>query len=147
MHKKLIEKQKIKFLSKFKQGSSDECWETFDHGRRSRFAYVYFIGPIPEGMLICHKCDNPSCVNPNHLFLGTDKDNSQDMIKKGRYIIGDHNGEKNGMFGVHRYGEKNPMAKLNWEKVNEIRNSNLTNKELAEKFNVTKGQIFTYKMF
>jgi len=43
---------------------------------------------VPKGMLICHKCDVPSCVNPDHLFMGTSQDNSDDMIKKGRKAVG-----------------------------------------------------------
>ena len=49
-----------------------------------RVAWILFVGLIPEGMNICHKCDNTSCVNPNHLFLGTQKDNITDMFSKNR---------------------------------------------------------------
>ena len=50
----------------------------------TRWVWEHFFGKIPANHLICHKCDIPECVNPNHLWLGTHKENAQDMIKKGR---------------------------------------------------------------
>jgi HNH endonuclease len=49
-----------------------------------RFSYEHYKGKIPEGMRVLHKCDTPTCVNPDHLFLGTAKDNTHDALKKGR---------------------------------------------------------------
>ena len=70
-----------------------------------RLAYELFVGPIPEGMRVLHHCDNPGCVNPQHLFLGTQADNLEDMTMKGRRARGEHQG----------------AAKLTQEQVQEIR--------------------------
>ncbi len=80
-------------------GAPDDCWE-WQRGRTvagygtarfggkqtvaSRAVWALLYGPIREGAYICHHCDNPPCVNPAHLFLGTPSDNVQDMIRKGR---------------------------------------------------------------
>lgn len=63
-----------------------------------RASWTMFRGKIPDGMMILHKCDNPPCVNPGHLFVGTQRDNHRDMVLKGRGI----NGEKNGRHKLNR---------------------------------------------
>ena len=53
-----------------------------------RLAFAALVAPIPEGLFVCHYCDNPACINPSHLFLGTHQDNIDDMKNKGRGIKG-----------------------------------------------------------
>jgi HNH endonuclease len=54
-----------------------------------RVAYTCYIGPIPDGLRCCHDCDNPPCINPFHMFLGTDKDNMEDAVRKRRHAFGE----------------------------------------------------------
>ena len=68
--------------------------ETLPDGREKwapahRVVYEGMVGPIPEGMFLCHHCDNPKCVRPDHIFVGTDADNKADMYAKGRHPHGE----------------------------------------------------------
>ena len=99
-----------------------------------RISWMLTMGDIPKGMCVCHKCDNPICIDPNHLFLGTMADNTRDMIKKGRRV-----------FGKHHKGEDSTSAKLTNKQVMEIRRSNLSYTKLAKKYRIARGYIFHIK--
>lgn len=97
-----------------------------------RVSWAIHNGPIPDGMKVLHKCDNPSCWKPDHLFLGTQQDNVDDMIAKGRYR------------GANR-GAANGRAILTEQEVVEIqewiRYSNWLYKDIAERYGVSPSTI------
>jgi hypothetical protein len=101
-----------------------------------RLSYEIHFGKIPKGMVICHRCDQPSCVNPRHLFIGTHKDNVYDCINKKRNVTPP----------IHT-GKNNHHTKLTETKVIEIRKSYASGKinsyELAKKYNVTRQNIMS----
>ena len=83
------------------------CGKPRVRARAHRYAYEQFIGPIADGLFVCHSCDKPLCVNPDHLWLGTHQDNMDDMVAKGRQN--------------HVTGRTPPSAKLNRAKAVAIR--------------------------
>lgn len=129
-----------RFWKKVSKKEKDECWEwnaaksTDGYGqiacgkrivRAHRLAWELKHGPIPFGLCVLHTCDNPSCVNTEHLFLGTQRDNMRDMVAKGRHV--------------------HSAPKLTATDANLIRNLYNTGKwtqvELGDLFDVTRGQI------
>lgn len=141
----------MRFWEKVNVKSGSECWEwtgcisgdekdggygSFVDGARRqvkahRMAWIITNGNISEGICVCHKCDNRKCCNPEHLFLGTQKDNMIDCSKKNRI---------NKMVG-----ELAPMVKLTEVKVNEIREwykpGRVTMKQLAKDYGVARTTI------
>ena len=138
-----------RFWSHVDRRSDDECWEwtatkRYEYGflrvwelpghpeiRAHRISWWLTRGAIPENTYVLHACDNPGCVNPNHLSLGSAADNAQDMVRKGRH-------------GSKR-GEKNHFTRLKEDEVKEIRRLTLAGvsvHELAEQFGVSKSCIY-----
>jgi hypothetical protein len=74
-----------------------------------RIAYTLACGPIPDGLLVCHKCDTPACCNPAHLFVGTDSDNVEDMMRKGR-----HRKEKHANLSPSQPEQRKPLPRKRW---------------------------------
>jgi hypothetical protein len=134
-----------RFLTKYIIDENTNCWNCTLKSNRypnfklssprrqisgHRFSYIIHKGEIATNMFVCHSCDNMKCINPEHLFLGTSRDNIDDMLNKKRQAKGSNNGN----------------AKLTEEKVKEIK-IHLTNpypkinEHLAEKYNVNSRTI------
>lgn len=137
-----LKRKLLESISKVDSG----CWE-WQRGKSNGYGYVkipgqqnvgahilsyrLFVGGIPDGQWVLHRCDNPPCINPDHLFLGTCQDNIDDMRSKGR--------------NYRPIGELNKFAKLTWAKVAEIRKAYRTGaanqKILAERYGVAASMI------
>lgn len=143
---KLTSSDLERFTDKADVCGPDDCWEWTAGKNKAgygtihiqggmyishRVAYFIRYGVDPGELLVCHKCDNPSCVNPDHLFLGTHQDNSDDKVSKGR--------------DVHARGEQCGMAKLTEQDVQEILESDKTNTVLATHFGVRNCEISDIK--
>lgn len=135
----LSEESAVRFWDKIAKKSDDECWEWLAGKSKGgygqvkinnktylthRISWILHNGEIPEhnsfhGMCVCHTCDNRACVNPSHLFLGTNNDNTQDMIKKER--------------NAQPQGEQHGCHKLTEKEVIEIREKYIPRKYSARK--------------
>lgn len=115
-----------------------------------RMAYAHRVSwslangqEIPPGMFVCHRCDNPPCVRPEHLFLGSNSDNLQDASRKGRTA----NGERNGKYTQPKRtprGEAHGRAKLTADQVRHLRllfAEGMTQNALAERYGIAQGVV------
>lgn len=97
-----------------------------------RYVFEHEHGEIPENMFICHTCDNPPCVNINHLFLGTGMENSLDMVLKGRSLT----------------GESNPMSKVSDDEAEQIMvlcGAGIRQKDIARVFGICQQSVSNIK--
>jgi len=118
--------------------------------RAHRLSYETFRGPIPDGLHVLHKCDVPACINPEHLFLGTNDDNVADRVAKNRTS----RGKRHAVLTVsapgykpppRKIGETNPKAKLTAEKVRGIREASGTLVAIGKRFGISPQQVWTIR--
>lgn len=132
--------------------SPDGCWlwrgaalppmghGTIRRGKKNytvhRLSWEIHRGPIPDGLQVCHHCDVPKCVNPDHLFIGTQADNNRDRHAKGRTVM------------PRLRGSQHPGAKLTEDDVRAIRAAHhkISAPQLAKQYGVTKGAIHQIHM-
>jgi transcriptional regulator len=96
--------------------------------RVHRLTYSLFVGEIPSGMIVCHKCDNPPCCNPDHLFIGTHAENIADRVSKGRCAKGD-------ALPNHKITEDIRAQ------IFQLKKDGLTHEQIGAKFSVTHATI------
>jgi hypothetical protein len=94
-----------------------------------RFAYALVYGPIPDNLFVLHRCDNPSCVNPDHLWLGTIADNNADRNKKGRQARGSHNG-------------RSKLTRLDVMKILKLHSCGFSDLQIAERYDVHPKAVY-----
>ena len=152
-----------KVWARIDTGTMSECWECDGHrvgwgyaricfkGKQHlahRLIWMLVFGPIPDRLEVCHKCDNPPCCNPFHLFLGTSAENTQDAIAKGRFCTGDrHPTRIRKVRGIAPPKRKTPsmtrgtLTESDVVAIRERRMAGEFTKVLAEAYGVSKSTI------
>lgn len=149
-----------RFWSKVDRRGDDECWPwnartvglgygtyTLHHRKQvkaHRLSWEIANGPIPAGLCVCHRCDNPRCCNPRHLFLGTHTQNIADRDAKGRTACGSHNGRYTKPEHTAR-GERHGRSKITASDVlaiRSLRSGGATLSSISAKFKVGTSQIW-----
>lgn len=151
-----------RFWTKVAIGAPDECWlwqaskNAHGYGQYGlrklrkgpivahRYSWILTHGPIPEGMKVCHRCDNPPCVNPAHLFLGTQTDNVRDATAKRRMAAGPRHGSHTKPDTVRR-GTAHHGAKLSEDDVRAIRADTRTYKQIAAAYGLHPMYVFAIR--
>lgn len=139
----MIEQVK-RFWSKVDKNGANGCWnwqgwkdrQGYGHAiikrrkvKAHRFSWMIYNAVIPAGLCVLHKCDNPSCVNPEHLFLGTRKDNAVDKMNKGRCL----------------YGEKHCLVKITEEQAMSILSDPRSNYAIGKEYGISNQQVSRIK--
>lgn len=133
-----------RFWKKVSKGEPDKCWlwqgsffrtgygafvlSTKQIRKAHRMAYEFTYGPIEEGFIIRHTCDNPKCVNPLHLLKGTTKDNMRDREERGRTAKGERGG-------------RSRLKEADIKNIRRLRDQGMSREVLAERYGVTKSSI------
>lgn len=110
-------------------GLNDQGYGACTYGLAHRASYRTWVGPIPEGLYVLHHCDNPPCVEPTHLYAGTQADNMRDMDSRDRRRC------------LPRPGEANPAAKLTEAQVLAIRADTRPQRAIAKDYGITQAQV------